>query len=69
MMTSGSTPNRKAVSSLALIVTWDLWSRCNAQVFHNKHAPPLGVLDKIRSEVHLWATAGAKRLGEVMPEE
>jgi hypothetical protein len=69
MMKSGSTPHHKAVASIILLVTWDLWSEHNVPVFDNKHAPPLVILEKIKSETHLWVTVESKRLGEIMLEE
>jgi hypothetical protein len=68
-MTSGATPNRRAIASLSLLVTWEIWAERNARVFHNKHAPPSVMLDKIKREARLWVLAGAKRLGEIMPGE
>jgi hypothetical protein len=69
MMKSGSTPHHKAVASIILLVTWDLWSERNVRVFHHKHVPHLVIQDKIKSETHLWVTVEAKRLGEIMLEE
>jgi hypothetical protein len=64
-----SMTNRKAVASLTLLVTWEIWNEWNACVFRNKHTPFFVLLDKIKREVRLWVLAGAKRLGEIMPEE
>jgi hypothetical protein len=44
-MTSGSTPNRKAVASLNLLVTSEIWNQRNTRVFHKKHMSPLDLLD------------------------
>lgn len=69
MITDGVIPNRKALASLTLLITWELWNERNARVFRNKHAPPFVVLDRIKNEVRLWVIAGAKHLGEIMPGE
>ena len=62
-------PNRKAVASLILLVTWEVWNERNARVFHNKSAPLFVLLDKIKNEARLWVLAGAKCLGNLMPRE
>jgi hypothetical protein len=68
-MTSSQMPNRKAISSLALLVTWELWNERNARVFNNKHATHDVILEKIKREARLWVLAGAKHLGQIMPGE
>jgi hypothetical protein len=67
-ITDGLIPNRKAMSSLALVTISELWNECNARVFRNKFAPPYIVLDKIRKEARLWVIAGAKHLGVLVRE-
>jgi hypothetical protein len=60
-------PNRKAISSLVLLVTWELWNERNARVLNNKYANHDVILDKIKREARLWVIAGAKRLGQKKP--
>jgi hypothetical protein len=36
---NGIIPNRKAIASLAMLVTGEIWNERNVQVFHNKHVP------------------------------
>ena len=69
LLTDGSTPNRKAISTLALLVTWELWTERNARVFKHKSTPPPVIFDRIKKEARLWVLAGAKRLGILMPRE
>ena len=59
----------KALASLLLLATWEIWNERNARVFKNKHSSPLTILSKIKHEAKLWVLAGAKRLGEIMPGE
>ena len=59
----------KAMASLTLLTTWELWNERNARVFNNKHSPPLVILDRIKREARMWVLAGAKRMGEMMPRE
>jgi hypothetical protein len=65
----GTTPSRKTISSLTLLVTWEIWNERSARVFRNKHAPSQVILEKIKSEARLWVRAGAKHLGNIMPGE
>jgi chemotaxis methyl-accepting protein methylase len=68
-MTGSFTPNRKAIATLTLLVTWKIWNERNAQVFHNKLAPPLVILDQVKKEARLWVCADAKSFGEIMSGE
>jgi hypothetical protein len=61
--------NRKAMASITLLVTWEIWNERNDRVFHNKSAPLHVMLDRIKREARLWVIAGAKRLGDIMPRE
>jgi hypothetical protein len=69
LMAGGDTPCRKAVSSLTLLITWEIWNERNARIFRNKHAPAQVVIEKIKTEARLWVLAGAKHLGNIMPGE
>ena len=69
MMTTSCTPKRKAMASITMLVSWEIWNERNARVFRNKYAPPMALLAKIKTEARLWVLAGAKRLGEIMPGE
>jgi hypothetical protein len=69
LLAGGDTPCRKAVSSLTLLITWEIWNERNARIFRNKHAPTQVVIEKIKTEARLWVLAGAKHLGNVMPGE
>jgi hypothetical protein len=52
-----------------LLTVWEIWNERNARVFRNKSSPSFVVLDRIKLEAHLWALAGAKKLGSIMPGE
>jgi hypothetical protein len=66
MLAAGSTPNRKALASLALLIVWEVWLEQNSRVFHNKQSPSFVVVNKIKEEACLWVIAGAKKLGSIM---
>ena len=68
LLTNNSQPT-KALSSLLLLVGWELWKERNARVFRNKAAPLAIIMRCIKEEVSIWAIAGAKHLRSVMPRE
>ena len=58
-MTGAPSPNHKAISSLTLHTTREIWNERNAQVYRNKHAPPTVIFDNIKKETKVWVIAGA----------
>jgi hypothetical protein len=69
MMVCYAKPNRKAIASITMLVSWTIWNERNARVFNNKAAPMTVLLEIIKSEVRLWIAAGAKNLSIVMLRE
>jgi hypothetical protein len=57
------------MASLTLLTVWVIWEERNARIFKHKLSPTFVILDKIKCEARLWAIAGAKRLGDLMPGE
>ena len=55
----------KAVRSMTLLVTWELWREQNARIFEHQHKSPTVLIAKIKEEARLWCSAGAKRLREI----
>jgi hypothetical protein len=68
-MSYKASSNRKAMTSLTMLVSWTIWKERNARVFQNKSAPPPILLEIIKNEAKLWVAAGAKHLRFVMPGE
>jgi hypothetical protein len=68
-MSGFGVPNRKAMASLVLLTSWEIWNERNARVFRNKHTSSQAILAKIKNEAKIWVLAGAKRLGEILPGE
>ena len=66
---SNNTQPVKALSSLLLLVGWELWKERNARVFRSKAAPVAIVTRIIKEEMSIWAIAGAKNLSNVMSRE
>jgi hypothetical protein len=68
-MAGGGMPHRKAMASVTLLVSWEVWNERNAGVFRSKSAPAQVVFDRIRGEARLWVLAGAKSLSNLIPRE
>jgi hypothetical protein len=52
--------SRKAMASLAMLVSWDIWQERNALLFLNNISISNMIVSKINSDVVLWSTAGQK---------
>lgn len=68
-MAGEGTKNRKAMASITLLVSWEVWNERNDRVFRNKSAPFVVVFERVKREPRLWVIAGVKRLGGLMPGE
>jgi hypothetical protein len=62
-----ATSNRKAMSSLTMLITWAIWKKHNARVFNNSFLSPI-ILDIIKGEAKLWISAGTKHLRVILLE-
>jgi hypothetical protein len=60
---------RKALASLAMLVSWEIWIERNAQIYNNKFSTANMLIAKIKDEVALWSLAGDKVLTNIMPLE
>ena len=60
---------RKAVASLAMMVSWKVWMERNARVFRNNSTTATMVIAKIKEEANRWCLAGGKALCNLMPRE
>ena len=68
-LTGTGVPDRKAMASMTMLVSWTVWNERNARVFRHKCAPPAILLAFIVNEAKLWVTAGAKKLGAIILRE
>ena len=55
------------MASLAMLVSWEVWTERNA--FRNNSTTATIIIEKIKEEVNMWRLVGAKALGNVMPQE
>jgi hypothetical protein len=62
-------PSRKALASLVMLVSWEIWKERNARVFRNTYSTATMLLEKIKGEVALWSIAGARTISNIMPQE
>ena len=60
---------RKSLSSLAMLVSWEIWLERNALVFRNKSSTANMLFDKIKEEAVMWCHAEVKALCNIMPRE
>jgi hypothetical protein len=58
---------RKGLASATLLTAWMIWKQRNACTFDNERPSISVTLDRIRSEVALWAKAGAAGLRDIIP--
>jgi hypothetical protein len=54
---------RKAMATLLMLVSWEIWKERNARTFKNVSTMPTIIFERIKSEARTWAVAGAKHLG------
>ena len=61
--------SRKALATLAILVSWEVWRERNVCVFRNQYFTIAMIVAKIKEEAKMWCLAGAKTLSNVMPRE
>lgn len=52
----------KAVKTLIILISWELWCERNARIFRHNGSPPMAVVNKIKGEAATWVLAGASSL-------
>ena len=57
---------KKAVRSLAMLITWEVWKERNTRIFNRQETSATMLLEKIKAEANLWIVAGAKALRDVI---
>ena len=68
-VTSKRGDSRKAMASLIMLVSWEIWKERNGRVFRNESSTAIMIISKIKEEVIMWGFAGAKALCNIMPRE
>ncbi len=68
MLASVSGVPKKGLRTLILLIVWEVWEERNRRIFDHKEAATSYLLSKIKEEAGMWALAGAKRLGEIIPQ-
>jgi predicted negative regulator of RcsB-dependent stress response len=59
----------KAMASLAMLISWEIWNERNARVFRQYFSTSDMVINRIKDEAWLWCLAGAKALCNIMLRE
>jgi hypothetical protein len=62
-------PQRKALSSLVMLVSWEIWKERNDRIVRNHSITTDMLVNKIKDEAHMWCFAGAKALCSVIHSE
>ena len=69
LIDSNASQSRRAMMSLIMLISWEIWNERNARVFRNT-AVPVGVLvARIKDVSKCWCLAGAKYLSTVVLRE
>ena len=57
---------RKAIPSLLMLVTWEIWNERNSWIFKHLSTLPTLIFARIKLEARNWVLAGAKHLGHLL---
>jgi hypothetical protein len=57
---------REAVTSMIMLVSWEIWTEKNASVFQHHTGTFSIIIAKIKEEETLWGLAGARSLRNVI---
>jgi hypothetical protein len=60
---------RKAMASIAMLVSWEICKERNARIFQNSFSTSAMIVQKIKEEATLWSLAGAKAVSILLPRE
>jgi hypothetical protein len=52
--------DRKALTSMIMLISWEIWKERNACIFHHHQSTVAMVIVKIKEEARAWCLAGAK---------
>jgi hypothetical protein len=66
MESTRGTIQKKAMASLAMLVSWEIWKERNARIFETTSTM---LVEKIKEEATVWCLAEANGLGNVMMRE
>jgi hypothetical protein len=58
---------QKGLASVTLLTAWMIWKERNSCVFDGEQPSVQRLLERIKTEAKLWATAGATGLRVVLP--
>jgi len=59
---------QKVVRSLTMLISWEVWKERNNRVFNRQETSATRLMEKIKAEAAIWATAGAKDIASVIPQ-
>jgi hypothetical protein len=57
---------RRAMATLTMLVSCEVWGKCNIRIFRDISSMPTFIIKKIKNEATNWEIAGAKHLSYAM---
>jgi hypothetical protein len=60
---------RKAMASIAMLVSWEICKERNARIFQNSFSTSAMIVQKMKEDATLWSLAGAKAISILLPRE
>jgi hypothetical protein len=61
-------PSKKAMASLVMLISWEIWKERNTRVFRNTYTTSRFIIIKIKEEIALWSLTGTKAMGNTSTE-
>jgi len=58
----------KAARSLTMLISWEIWKERNNRILNRQETSTTRLMEKIKAEAAIWATAGAKDIASVIPQ-
>jgi hypothetical protein len=52
-----------------MLISWEIWKERNTRVFRNTYTTSSFIIINIKEEIALWSLAGAKAVGNIIPQE
>jgi len=70
-LNTATTPSvpRKAMATIAMLITWEIWNERNRRVFRHHETPAPALMSLIKQEALAWVAAGAKDLANIISRE
>jgi hypothetical protein len=61
-------PSKKAMTSLVMLISWEIWKERNTHVFRNTYTTSRFIIIQIKEEIALWSLTSTKAVGNTSTE-